>query len=105
MRLVADDELDRPGLTWVVEFDSGSCTHHHRTLRAAQYCYRRIVRAADRFVQQRPIPEELVSLVGDLVRDEMGFQLLGIRGYERVGRQSTWTTDGWVSDLWARGKL
>ena len=103
---VSDGELDQPGLTWTVEFDCGSCGHQHRSLRAAQYCYRRIVRAADLFRRRQPIAEELVELVGDLTRDELGFRLLGIRGYTRNDSgHLEWTHDGWVSDFWARGQL
>lgn len=106
MRVLSDGELDRPGRVWVVEWDVASCGHQHRTLRAAQECYRRVTRAAMRFERQQPVPDDIVELVGDLTRDRSGGALLGIRGYERARNgEWEWVENGWVSDIWARGEM
>lgn len=101
-----DGRQDRPGRVWIVELDRATCGHEHRTMRAAQECYRRINRAADRFERELPIATELVELVGDLTADGMGWSLLGIRGYERNKRgHQEWVADGWVSEIWAAGRF
>lgn len=87
VRISALDDLtpaERRGpVVFRAEFDAGSCPHWHLSEETAEACVRRVERAVVRWKQRLPIADDLVELVGDLTRDGMGYNVLGVRAYPR----------------------